>query len=52
MKESGIGSPLYFWSRGLYYLLLPLGRLQNLVLRLQDHWETLAYIRQRPDLSP
>ena len=40
------------WSRGLYYLLLPLGKLQNLVLRLQDHWETLTYIRQRPDLSP
>ena len=43
------GSPL---SRALYYGAFPLGRLDDLALRLQDHWETLAYIRQRPDLSP
>ena len=39
-------------SRALYYGAFPLGKLQTLALRLQDHWETLAYIRQRPDLSP
>jgi D-alanine transfer protein len=31
-------------SRLLYYLALPLGKLQNVVLRFQDHWETLNQI--------
>ena len=39
-------------DRALYYAVLPLGRLQNLVLELQDRWEALAYIRSRPDVSP
>jgi D-alanine transfer protein len=43
------GSPR---SRVLYYATLPLGKLENLVLRLQDHWETLALIRSQPDLDP
>ena len=43
------GSP---GSRAVYYSVLPLGKLQNLVLRLQDHWETLALIRGQPDLAP
>jgi D-alanine transfer protein len=43
------GSPL---SRALYYAALPLGQLQNLVLRLQDHWETLAFIREQGDPAP
>jgi D-alanine transfer protein len=39
-------------AQAIYYALLPLGKLQNLVLRLQDHWETLALIRSQPDLVP
>jgi D-alanine transfer protein len=39
-------------SRALYYLALPLGKLQNLVLRLQDHWEILTYIRSHPHIQP
>jgi len=39
-------------SRALYYLALPLGKLRNLVLRLQDHWEILTYIWSRPDIQP
>jgi D-alanine transfer protein len=42
-------SPL---SRALYYGAFPLGKLQTVAFRVQDHWETLAYLRQRPDLSP
>jgi D-alanine transfer protein len=38
-------------SGALYYAVLPLGKLQNWLLRLQDHWETLDFIRQRPDLA-
>ena len=37
----------------LYKLALPLGKLSCLVLRLEDHWESLAYIRaRRPDMQP
>ena len=39
-------------SRLLYYLVLPLGKLENLVFHLQDHWETLTFIRQQPGLNP
>ncbi len=39
-------------SRTLYALALPLGRLQVLVLRLQDHWETLAQLDQQADFAP
>jgi D-alanine transfer protein len=38
-------------DRLLYYLALPLGKLQNLVLELQDHWETLQVIRSMEDLD-
>ena len=38
-------------SRGLYLALLPLGKMHNVVLQLQDHWETVAYI-QRQGLAP
>jgi D-alanine transfer protein len=38
-------------DRLLYYLALPLGKLQNLVLELQDHWETLQVIRSTEDLA-
>ena len=33
------------WSRALYRLVWPLGRLQEIVLRLQDHWTMLRHIR-------
>lgn len=36
----------------LYFLSWPLGRLQNGIWELQDHWETLRYIRGRTDLDP
>jgi D-alanine transfer protein len=42
-------SPL---GRAQYWAVLPLGKLHNLVLRLQDHWETVAYIRRQPNLDP
>lgn len=35
-----------------YYSLLPLGKLNVWILNLQDHWETLSYIRSQPDLKP
>ncbi|MCL5025879.1 MAG: D-alanyl-lipoteichoic acid biosynthesis protein DltD [Chloroflexi bacterium] len=38
------GSPL---SRVCYYALLPLGKVQTLVLQLQDHWETFSYIQDQ-----
>ena len=37
-------SPL---DRLIYYAVRPLGQLQNWILTLQDHWESLAYIRQQ-----
>jgi D-alanine transfer protein len=36
----------------LYYAALPLGEVHLQVLRLQDHWEILNYISQRPHLKP
>jgi D-alanine transfer protein len=43
------GSPL---SWALYELAVPLGKLQNLALRLQDHWESLSYIWSHPLAQP
>jgi D-alanine transfer protein len=34
------------WSLGQYYALLPLGRIQNLILSYQDHWAVVAYLRE------
>jgi D-alanine transfer protein len=34
------------WHRVLYYLILPLARLETSVLSLQDHWRTIEYLRQ------
>jgi D-alanine transfer protein len=48
LEKLADGSPL---SLALYYTLLPLGKLENLILRLQDHAETLAYILDQPYLS-
>jgi D-alanine transfer protein len=39
-------------NSALYYAVLPLGKLQNLVLRLQDHWETIAFIHEQHYLRP
>jgi D-alanine transfer protein len=39
-------------SRALYRLVWPLGKLEELVLRLQDHWRTVRQIRDHSDLSP
>ena len=39
-------------GRAEYWAVMPLGQLHNLILRLQDHWETLAYIRRQPNLDP
>ena len=35
-------------SQAAYASLLPLGKLYNLVLSLEDHWETLALIGEQP----
>ena len=37
-------SPL---NRLLYYAVRPFGQLQNWILSLQDHWQSLAYVRQQ-----
>lgn len=42
------GSPS---SLVLYYALLPLGKLETLVMRLQDHWETINYIQSQVGLK-
>lgn len=38
-------------NQALYYAAFPLGKLEALILRLQDGWQTLDYIRQQPDLA-
>jgi D-alanine transfer protein len=42
------GSPL---QRAFYLALMPLGKLDCLVLRLQDHWATQSYITEQRKLS-
>jgi len=37
-------------NRIFYYAVLPLGKLQIVVLRLKDHWETLAFLRRQDGL--
>jgi D-alanine transfer protein len=39
------------FSRVLYYAAMPLGQLHNLALRLQDHVETVAFLRAQRGLS-
>jgi D-alanine transfer protein len=39
-------------SRALYYAVLPLGRFQNLIRRLQDDWEAMVFLRAQPGLAP
>jgi D-alanine transfer protein len=38
-------------DRFLYYTLVPLGKLQNLVFNLQDHWNTLLAIVEKSELD-
>jgi hypothetical protein len=38
-------------SRALYRLVWPLGKLEELVLRLQDHWRTVRLISTHSDLA-
>lgn len=40
------------WNGLLYYVLLPLGKLDAFVLHLQDHWEILNYIWGQDNLNP
>ncbi len=40
-----------WYQRLLYYLDWPLGEVDTWVIRLQDHWEIINYIRNHPDLS-
>ncbi len=42
LEQLADGSAL---STLLYYAALPVGKLQVLVLRLEDHWQTVAFIR-------
>jgi D-alanine transfer protein len=39
-------------SNGLYFALLPLGKLQVLILQLQDHWATVDFIQSQDHLDP
>ncbi|HEY3366690.1 MAG TPA: D-alanyl-lipoteichoic acid biosynthesis protein DltD [Symbiobacteriaceae bacterium] len=41
-----------FKNRALYWAVFPLGKLDDLVLHLQDHWESLMYIRSQTKLKP
>jgi D-alanine transfer protein len=36
----------------LYDLVLPLGELNTWIIRIQDHWAVLDYIKKNPSLSP
>ncbi len=38
-------------QRFLYYSLVPLGKLRNLVLRLQDEWEMLVFMHKQTGLQ-
>jgi D-alanine transfer protein len=39
-------------DRAMYYAILPLGKLENVLLGLQDHWETLAYVGRQAGSMP
>ena len=43
------GSPV---NRAIYYAMLPLGEMENLVGTLQDHWATLADSQRQADARP
>jgi D-alanine transfer protein len=48
LRQLADGSPL---ARSLYYAALPLGRLQAVTLRLQDHWNEIGFLAGA-DLPP
>jgi D-alanine transfer protein len=39
-------------SRALYYAVLPLGKFQNVIRRLQDDWEVMVFLHTQPGLTP
>ncbi len=39
-------------NHALYYAVWPLGKLQTMIIELQDQWNTLAYFSTHPDLQP
>jgi D-alanine transfer protein len=41
-----------FMGHLLYYACVPLGKIRNVVLRLQDQWETYKFIGEHPSLDP
>jgi D-alanine transfer protein len=45
LADTSLGSHI------LYYAVLPLGKLHNLALRLQDDWETFVFLRAQRGLS-
>lgn len=50
LRQLAADSPLH---RAVFYATVPLGVFQNEVLRMQDHFETLAYILKKwPHLHP
>jgi D-alanine transfer protein len=40
------------WNDFLYYLTVPLGKLEDLIIRLQDHYEVWSYINLHPQINP
>jgi D-alanine transfer protein len=38
-------------DRAVYYVLFPLGKMHLWIMRLQDHWEILNYVRDHPNLQ-
>ena len=49
LEQLADGSPLHLL---LYDAVFPLGKLQTLVLELQDQWQTLTYIEAQKNLNP
>ncbi len=49
LEQLADGSPLH---QLLYDAVFPLGKLQTLVLELQDQWQTLTYIESQKNLNP
>ncbi|MCC7105341.1 MAG: D-alanyl-lipoteichoic acid biosynthesis protein DltD [Chloroflexi bacterium] len=43
LQQAASESPI---SRALYALAFPLGKLQNFIYRLQDHWESLRFLQK------
>ncbi len=39
-------------DRAAYYAIWPLGKLQTIIIELQDHWNILDYLARHPQLQP